>query len=99
MQIKTLLGNSIQDALAEARALLGDDVVLLESHPARDGQPARITVMLDEAAPAAPAPAPAPAPLGYGYGAARTANFAATAAASVATAPAFVSAPASYETA
>ncbi len=94
MQIKTLLGNSIQDALAEARALLGDDVVLLESHPARDGQPARITVMLDEAAPAAPAPAPAPAPLGFGYGAARTANFAATAAASVAAAPASVPAPA-----
>lgn len=51
MKVKTLTGPNIQAALAEARQLLGDDVVLLESVPARDGQLARITVMLDTPAP------------------------------------------------
>ncbi|MDT0631378.1 hypothetical protein RQM47_04890 [Rubrivirga sp. S365] len=55
MQIKTIPGSSIQTALAEARATLGDGVVLLESVAAADGRPAQITVALD-AAPAAPRP-------------------------------------------
>ena len=68
MQIKTIPGSSIQTALAEARATLGDDVVLLESVAAADGRPAQITVMLD-AAPvrrAAPRPALLPAVAGAG---------------------------------
>jgi flagellar biosynthesis protein FlhF len=74
MNIKTLTAPSIQEALAEARALLGDDVVLLESVGARDGQPARVTVMSDATALAAtPAPVPVPAESapagGYGYAA------------------------------
>ena len=81
MDIKTLTGPSIQAALAEARQLLGDDVMLLESVAARDGQPARITVMVDAALdrkPAAPAAVPAAepafvaaAPAAYGYAAQR----------------------------
>ena len=81
MDIKTLTGPSIQAALAEARQLLGDDVMLLESVAARDGAPARITVMVDAALdrqPAAPAAAPvaepsfvAAAPAAYGYAAQR----------------------------
>ena len=51
MNVRTLSGDSIQAALADARRLLGDDVVLLESVPARDGQPARITVLTDAPAP------------------------------------------------
>lgn len=47
MNIKTLTGSSIQAALAEARRLLGDDVVLLESTPAEGDEPARIKVMAD----------------------------------------------------
>ncbi|HET6567150.1 MAG TPA: flagellar biosynthesis protein FlhF [Rhodothermales bacterium] len=47
MKVKTLTGPSIQAALAEARHLLGDEVVLLEAVPAENGQPARITVMSD----------------------------------------------------
>jgi len=87
MQIKTILGASIQDALAEARALLGDDVVLLESAPARDGAPARITVMVDVAPAAVAAPAPlAPAdaaPMLFGYAAAGAARPSAPAVSSV----------------
>ncbi|RMF52612.1 MAG: flagellar biosynthesis protein FlhF [Bacteroidetes bacterium] len=63
MNLKTLTGPSIHALLAEARSLFGDDVVLLESHPARDGQPARIVVMADQPAPAKqPRPAPATVP-------------------------------------
>ena len=82
MQLKTITGASIHAALAEARRLLGDDVVLLESVPPNGSEPARITVMVDVAASqevATPAPAaghaleePSPyAPPGYGYGAAK----------------------------
>ena len=82
MQLKTITGASIHAALSEARRLLGDDVVLLESVPPSGSEPARITVMVDAAAPqeaAAPAQTtgetveePSPyAPPGYGYGAAR----------------------------
>ena len=53
MQIHTITGSSIQDALAEARARLGDGVVLLESVAATADQPARITVMMDASRPAA----------------------------------------------
>lgn len=84
MNIKTLTAPSIQEALADAREMLGDDVVLLESVAARDGQPARITVMVDAPLPAprqtpqpaAPVPAfagaeaPSGAPSGFGYAAA-----------------------------
>ncbi len=55
MDMKTLTGSSVQAALAEARLLLGDDVMLLESVAARGDEPARITVMVDEALAAAPA--------------------------------------------
>ena len=58
MQIKTIAGPSIQTALAEARATLGDEVVLLESVAAADGQPAQITVMLDPAPARRAAPRP-----------------------------------------
>ncbi len=82
MQIKTITGASIHAALAEARRLLGDDVVLLESVPSSGSEPARITIMVDaaasqEASPPAPAPRRAVeesasyAPPGYGYGAAK----------------------------
>ena len=47
MKVKTLTGSSIHQALQEARRLLGDDVVLLESIPAHEDSPARITVMID----------------------------------------------------
>ena len=47
MKVKTLTGPSIHAALIEARRLLGDDVVLLESIPAEGDSPARITVMVD----------------------------------------------------
>ncbi len=81
MNIKTITGSSIQAALAEARRLLGDDVVLLESVPAQGRQQARITVMTDAPAPEAPPRKPpeearrpleaaVPAGIGYGYGAA-----------------------------
>ena len=51
MKVKTLTGPSIHAALIEARRLLGDDVVLLESIPAEGDAPARITVMVDVPAP------------------------------------------------
>ena len=53
MKVKTLTGPSIHAALIEARRILGDDVVLLESIPAEGDTPAKITVMVDEAFPAA----------------------------------------------
>ncbi|MCH8959851.1 MAG: hypothetical protein IH820_00615 [Bacteroidetes bacterium] len=82
MNIKTITGASIHAALAEARRLLGDDVVLLESVPPSGSEPARVTVMVDagasqEASTRVPAPRRAVeetspyAPPGYGYGAAR----------------------------
>ncbi len=52
MKVKTLTGPSIHAALIEARRLLGDDVVLLESIPAEGDSPARITVMVDVPVPA-----------------------------------------------
>ena len=82
MNIKTIIGASIHAALAEARRLLGDDVVLLESVPPSGSEPARVTVMVDDAvSQEVSSPAPAPrraveetspyAPPGYGYGATR----------------------------
>ena len=75
MKVKTLTGPSIHAALIEARRILGDDVVLLESIPAEGETPAKITVMVDEAVPAAQ-PAEAGVVLetasGSGYGYART---------------------------
>lgn len=50
MSMKTLTGPTIQAALAEARRLLGDDVLLLESHPPAGDLPARVTVMADSGA-------------------------------------------------
>ncbi len=75
MNIKTLEGPSIQSALAEARRLLGDDVMLLESVAAGETEPARVTVMVDETLAEAPRPtAPVEEPAlagagGYGYAA------------------------------
>jgi flagellar biosynthesis protein FlhF len=68
MKVKTLTGPSIHAALIEARRLLGDDVVLLESMPAEGNNPARITVMVDvpTALQAAAVPRELPA-AGYGY--------------------------------
>ncbi|QXD16068.1 flagellar biosynthesis protein FlhF [Rhodocaloribacter litoris] len=56
MHVKTLTGPSIHALLAEARTRFGDDVVLLESEPARGDRPARITVMTDRLPPASEAP-------------------------------------------
>lgn len=55
MHVKTLTGSSIHAALIEARRLFGDEVVLLESTPPQQDQPARITVVTDR-----PDPVPAP---------------------------------------
>ena len=81
MNIKTITGSSIHGALAEARRLFGDEVVLLESVPPSASEPARITVVIDGPSQEAAAPAPAgrrtaeePTPVvpaGYGYGAVR----------------------------
>ena len=79
MKIQTITGASIHAALAEARRLLGDDVVLLESVPPQGSEPARITVMIDTTVQQTPAPVAPPAareavlaaPAGYGYGAAK----------------------------
>ena len=86
MKVKTLTGPSIHAALIEARRLLGDDVVLLESIPAEGDAPARITVMVDVPAPAARkkeapmhahnAAASAPQSAGYGYGRINNTGFA-----------------------
>ncbi len=51
MNIKSITGSSIHAALIDARRTFGDDVVLLESVPPKDGQPARITIMADEPLP------------------------------------------------
>lgn len=74
MNVKTLTGPSIHAALVEARRLLGDDVILIESVPPRGAEPARVTVMIDEPRPSpiaaqaktTTAP-PAATALPYGY--------------------------------
>lgn len=85
MNIKTLTAPTIHAALKEARRLHGDDVMLVESTPPTGDQPARVTVMIDEAsaqpaatpaarpAPARPVPQPAPAApaMAFGYAGAR----------------------------
>ena len=48
MNVKTITAPTIHAALIEARRVLGDGVVLLESIPPHGGEPARITVMADE---------------------------------------------------
>lgn len=66
MQVRTLTGSSIQAALADARRLLGDEVVLLEARPAQGAEPAQITVLTDalpDSAASAPPPRLAAAPL------------------------------------
>ena len=78
MTLKTLTGPSIQSALADARRLLGADVVLLQSTPGGGGTPASVTVAYDQeprppapaqaAPPAVPEPAAPPARRAYGYG-------------------------------
>lgn len=87
MNVKTITAPTIHAALIEARRLLGDDVVLLESVPPENGQFARITVMADAASPqpaavpqrtatarqaAAPAASPAPKPAAVPAGAVGT---------------------------
>ncbi len=47
MNVKTLTGPTIQDALATAREELGDNVVLMESAPATADSPATIAVAVD----------------------------------------------------
>jgi flagellar biosynthesis protein FlhF len=47
MNVKTITAPSIHAALAEARRVLGENVVLMESTPAHGNEPARITVMAD----------------------------------------------------
>ncbi len=77
MVVRNLTNTSIQAALAEARELFGDEVVLLESAPAQGAAPARITVMVDgttapkpvargTTAPKSAAPKP-PTTGGFGY--------------------------------
>lgn len=53
MQTKTLAGPNIQAALKKARHELGEDVVLIESSPSSEDDPAQVTVMVDEALPEA----------------------------------------------
>ncbi|MEX1054620.1 MAG: hypothetical protein WED81_01225, partial [Rhodothermales bacterium] len=48
MNVKTITAPTIHAALIEARRILGDGVVLLESIPPQGDQPARITVMADQ---------------------------------------------------
>ena len=50
MNVKTITGPSIASALNEARALYGDQVVLLESNGPSGDRPARISVLADRAA-------------------------------------------------
>ena len=56
MEIRTLTGTSISDALAEARSLWGDSVVMLQAEPPTAGQRARIAVGVRDAEPAVAAP-------------------------------------------
>ncbi len=49
MTVKTLTAPSLSAALAEARRLYGDDVVLLESHPPAGNRPARVTIAAEPA--------------------------------------------------
>lgn len=56
MEIRTLTGTSISDALAEARSLWGDSVVMLQATPPAPGQRARIAVGVRDAEPAMAAP-------------------------------------------
>ena len=81
MTLKTVTGPSLRQALADARRIFGDDVVLLQSTPATAGAAASVTVAFDDgpprprrrlparpgAAPAVPEAAPAAAPRPYGY--------------------------------
>ena len=72
MNVKTLTGPSIHAALVEARRLLGDDVILVESVPPRGNEPARVTVLIDEPLPSrntaqVQATTTAPTALPYGY--------------------------------
>ncbi len=78
MTLKTLTGPSIQSALADARRLLGADVVLLQSTAGGGGDPASVTVAYDQeprppapaqkAPPAVPEPVAQPPRRAYGYG-------------------------------
>ncbi len=56
MRTQYVTGPTIQAALKEARRQFGDDVVLIESRPAEDDQPARITVIADTPLPASKQP-------------------------------------------
>ncbi len=47
MNVKTITAPTIHAALLEARRILGNDVVLMESIPPQGDEPARITVMSD----------------------------------------------------
>lgn len=56
MQTQQVTGLTIRGALKEARRQFGDDVVLIESQAPENGQPARVTVMADQALPDAKQP-------------------------------------------
>lgn len=64
MQTQQVTGPTIQAALKEARRRFGDDVVLIESMPPEENQPARITVMVDTALPASKQPSTPSGPPG-----------------------------------
>ena len=51
MTLKTVTGPSLRQALADARRLFGDDVVLLQSSPATEGGAASVTVAFDDGPP------------------------------------------------
>lgn len=73
MNIKTVTGPTIQAALTEARRLLGDNVVLLESVPPEGTNPAtiRVAVDLEPSAPVEIDSTPVVEPVGFGYAAQR----------------------------
>lgn len=64
MRTEHVTGSTIQSALKEARHRFGDDVVLIESRPADNGEPARITVMADTPLPESKQPATPAGPSG-----------------------------------
>ena len=58
MILKKFYGNTIREALKDAKEQLGEEVILLESVPPEEDRPASVTVMLDQDAEPEPEAAP-----------------------------------------